>query len=321
MRVPPEMLRCLLLLLSAAAGAAKGCTAVQPAQCGTDWWDSCLKCGPKSDYDCEKCCPGCKPVVKAPNTYCDCSGPPAPPPGSDTWSNYKVAGMEVIAVTGGKNESYEKAVIMLHGGGGSGQDYVYNYNQGWMGNLSGLKYVFPTSAYPSHVWFHTYKRAGCGLADDCAYNVTSIREAASWVATLIEHEADLLGGDHAKIYLSGFSEGGQLTGYMQLAKLKYALGGTIIMDSFPLPPLFDWKDAATAKKSATYSGDDMAWMIWHGEADPIFPVNMTMTAWNDILNVLGVKSDVLKIEHTEPGMTHTLVKPEFDDLVQFVRGL
>ena len=77
---------------------------------------------------------------------------------------------------------------------------------------------------------------------------------------------------------------------MQLAKLKYALGGTIIMDSFPLPPLFDWKDAATAKKSATYSGDDMAWMIWHGEADPIFPVNMTMTAWNDILNVLGVKS-------------------------------
>ena len=84
-RVPPEMLRCLLLLLSAAAGAAKGCTAVQPAQCGTDWWDSCLKCGPKSDYDCEKCCPGCKPVVKAPNTYCDCSGPPAPPPASDTW--------------------------------------------------------------------------------------------------------------------------------------------------------------------------------------------------------------------------------------------
>ena len=62
-------------------------------------------------------------------------------------------------------------------------------------------------------------------------------------------------------------------------------------------------------------------MIWHGEADPIFPVNLTVTTWNDILDVLGVKADVLKIEHTEPGMTHTLVKPEFEDLVRFVRGL
>ena len=93
---------------------------------------------------------------------------------------------------------------------------------------------------------------------------------------------------------------------MQLAKLKYALGGTIIMDSFPLLPI-DWKDAATAKKSATYSGDDMAWMIWR-RADPIFPVNMTMTAWNDILNVLGVKSDVLKIEHTERDDAHREVR-------------
>ena len=37
------------------------------------------------------------------------------------------------------------------------QDHAYNREQGWMGNLSGLKYVFPTSAHPSHVWFHTYK--------------------------------------------------------------------------------------------------------------------------------------------------------------------
>ena len=61
-------------------------------------------------------------------------------------------------------------------------------------------------------------------------------------------------------------------------------------------------------------------MIWHGENDPIFPVNLTMSTWNGILDVLGVKSTVLKIEHTEPGMTHTLVKGEFDDLVRFVRG-
>ena len=142
----------------------------------------------------KECCPGCTPVDKPPYGHCDCSKgpPPGPPPGNDTWTNYSVGPLAVTAVTGGKDASaYDTAVVMLHGGGGSGTDWLYQYDAGWLGNLTGFKYVFPTSAYTSHVWFQTFKAPGCGLDDDCAYNKTSIAEAAGWVEALIEHEASL----------------------------------------------------------------------------------------------------------------------------------
>ena len=34
-------------------------------------------------------------------------------------------------------------------------------------------------------------------------------------------------------------QGAQLTSYMQIAKLDYALGGCVVMDGYPLPPLCD----------------------------------------------------------------------------------
>merc|ERR1712000_239862 len=97
---------------------------------------------------------------------------------------------------------------------------------------------------------------GCGLADDCAYDIPSIEDTASRVATLIEHEKSLVGGDASKVFLAGFSEGAQLTGYMQLAKLDFALGGTIVMDGYPIPPLCDMPGSAQgdAGKNATYYG-------------------------------------------------------------------
>ena len=60
------------------------------------------------------------------------------------------------------------------------------------------------------------------------------------------------------------TEGGQLTSYMQLAKLTYALGGAIVMDGFPLPPLVDMPGAphAAAKRNASYYGDDVRFMIY-----------------------------------------------------------
>ena len=75
----PMRLSSLLVWLSAAIVSGKGCTAVPKDKCGKDFDHSCLKCGTKSDYDCEQCCPGCTPVDKPPYKYCDCSK--GPPPG------------------------------------------------------------------------------------------------------------------------------------------------------------------------------------------------------------------------------------------------
>jgi len=226
-----------------------------------------------------------------------------------------------MSVTGGANKSsYDKVVIMLHGGGASGSEFRYNYDQGWFGDITGFKYVFPTSPISSHVWFNTYKN-GCGLKDDCAYDIPSIQSSATAVATLIEHEKGLVGGDASKVYLAGFSEGAQLTGYMQLAKLDFALGGTIVMDGYPLPPLCDMPghSQGDARKNATYYGTDMKWMIYWGAVDPIFPANESRSAWHGIFDALGVRS-TLKVDHLEPGMSHTLIKKEFDQLVTFVGG-
>eukprot|EP01052_Picozoa_sp_SAG31_P029997 SAG31_NODE_3037_length_4761_cov_2.884384_5_plen_73_part_00 len=51
-----------------------------------------------------------------------------------------------------------------------------------------------------------------------------------------------------------------MTGYMQLAHLDFALGGTIVMDGFPLPPLQDMPGhPLRARANATYYGHDMRW--------------------------------------------------------------
>merc|ERR550525_109827 len=60
-------------------------------------------------------------------------------------------------------------------------------------------------------------------------------------------------------------------------------------------------------------------MIWHGTADAIFPVNFTISTWRGIFDALGVRS-TLKVEHIEPGMTHTLIDSEFEQLVSFMGG-
>merc|ERR1712178_241225 len=63
----------------------------------------------------------------------------------------------------------------------------------------------------------------------------------------------------------------------------------------------------------------MKWAFFHGEVDPIFPSKLTQSTVNDIWNVLGIEN-TLKDFHIEPGMTHTIIKSEFDWLDKFVRG-
>ena len=41
--------------------------------------------------------------------------------------------------------------------------------------------------------------------------------------------------------------------------------------------------------------------------------------WNGIFAALGANSTI-KIEHREPGMTHTVIQPEVRQMVAFVRG-
>lgn len=318
-------MKSVVFALALDAAAANSCDGFKPdAASLACYFKGCAS--EDGSGNCKQCCEGCHlEDGGSKGIYCmEDKGPspgPSPTPGTDTWENYNVAGMDVSSVVGGHDSTnYDKVVILLHGGGGSGSDWQYQYNSGWLGDLSGMKYVFPTSSLSGHVWFNTYKN-GCGLKDDCAYDIPSIEQMGSAVAELIEHEKSLLGGDSSKVYLAGFSEGAQMTGYVQLAKLDYALGGTIVMDGYPIPPLCDMPghSQAEARANATYYGTDMNWMIYHGDADPIFPVGETMPAWRSIFDALGARS-TLKIDHVEQGMTHTVIQSEFDMMVNFIKG-
>jgi len=237
---------------------------------------------------------------------------PAPTPSTGSWANYKVAGMDVLSVTG--TGKVEKVIIMLHGGGGEGTDWKINYDQGWFGDTSGLKYVFPSS--PSKLWYGSTKQAGCGLCDECAYVAGTIEASATRIASLIQHEMPVVGNVTSKVYLAGFSQGAQLTAYMQIAKLDFPLGGTVVMDGYALPPVCS---SSQVKSKATYSGSDMKWFLYWGGADGIFPAAESLKAYHDMLGALNASS-TLKYEHTEPGMGHTLIEKEFVEMVKFIRA-
>lgn len=136
---------------------------------------------------------------------------------ADKWEDYDVNGMTCHSVTGGpwrKAAAYDKVVILLHGGGMSGMMWKKMiYDSKWLGDITGYKYVFPdaliadgdpSDPYTPRLWYQSYKN-GCGLNDECAYNMTTIYESADAVKAVIAHEQELVGGDPKKVFLGGFS--------------------------------------------------------------------------------------------------------------------
>ena len=86
--------------------------------------------------------------------------------------------MEVRSVIIGSSSTYEKTLILLHGGGGSNQEFISLYNTSMFANLTGFKMVFPSASLTGGVWYESFKN-GCGLNQDCAYNISSITDQAN----------------------------------------------------------------------------------------------------------------------------------------------
>ena len=68
-----------------------------------------------------------------------------------------------------------------------------------------------------------------------------------------------------------------MASYVQIAKMKEALGGVIVFNGYGLPPLtkMPTQTTAQAQAAATYYGTDMRWMIMSGALDEIFPGKQT----------------------------------------------
>ena len=112
-----------------------------------------------------------------------------------------------------------------------------------------------------------------------------------------------------------------MTTYMQIANLDYALGGTIVFDGYPLPPLvlMPNKTKEEARALATCTSCDMRWMFYHGDQDLVFNVNATKDEVNAIWEVLDIES-TLEIFHIECGMGHDVSKNGTSMMIEFING-
>ena len=234
------------------------------------------------------------------------------------WVESKVGDMTVWSNAPAK---YDKVVILLHGGGGSPEGWkgVYDYSNGdstktdskdgkdgkntgfSLGDTSKTKYVVPASTMSGGVWYTSTKKDGCTASDDCAYDLATISTSGDQIKAVIDNEKKLGSyTDSTKIYLGGYSQGSQMASYVQLNKMKEALGGVILFNGWPLPPTPKLADKTTAEAQAvaTYYGSDMRWMAMYGAHDPIFPGEESKKVLDKTMEKLGA-SKTIKISVVE----------------------
>jgi len=238
-----------------------------------------------------------------------------------SWVESKVGTMKVLSNTGGSS-TYDKVVILLHGGGSSAEEIKGYYDAGNFGVTTNIKYVAPESTHSGNVWFVSTKASGCGHSDACSYDTATIATSADQIKAVIDNEKTLKSWTNSdKIFLGGYSQGAQMASQVQLAKMTEKLGGVMVFCGAPLPPIanFPTKTTAEAQAAATYFGTDMRWMFMFGETDPIFEGEASKAIYTNLLTKLGAAATI-KINHIEVGWGHEVTSNGWANMVKFING-
>ena len=90
-------------------------------------------------------------------------------------------------------------------------------NYGFFGeDVTGIKWIFPTSSIAGGVWFTTYKSGGTdaegnaclhGHFNECSYDLSEVDQTGREIAAIIQNEVDN-GITATNIFISGYSQGG-----------------------------------------------------------------------------------------------------------------
>ena len=241
---------------------------------------------------------------------------------SITWTQYTVGRLNCYAGQAEGQTSYDKVVVYLHGGGGAGNPpYETTFLESDLfGDISGIKFVYPSSWRSGGIWYETYKN-GCSASEVCAHNESEVEESGSEVAALINYERNLKGWSNgANIYLAGYSQGARMVYQVQFGALTYALGGCFVMCGYPQIPLLGMENYSTSQAQAavSYYGTDMNWMMFHGEGDAIYPPEESKALYDSVYSKLGVSSTIVyDVENSGSG--HTLEPAYFYVWMNFVR--
>ncbi len=200
------------------------------------------------------------------------------------------------------------SVILLHGLGADGHDFVPVVQELGLPDTLPVRFVFPHAAlrpvtvnngYVMRAWYDIKEFTPAGRAD-----TAGLAESAHRVAAYIDQEQQR-GIEASRVVLAGFSQGGAVALY---AGLRYPqrLAGILAMSCYlPFP-----EKLATEKSTANA---DVPILLCHGRSDPVVPMTMGLEA-RDELQAHGYKPEWLDYP-----MEHSVCMEEIAEVARWLR--
>jgi phospholipase/carboxylesterase len=209
--------------------------------------------------------------------------------------------LETIEIESGSDPV--ASVIVLHGLGADGSDFVPLVDQLDLRHAGPVRFVFPNApvrpvtingGYRMRAWYDI-AQAGSGLVED----EPGLRESQRAVEEVIERERGR-GIAAARIVLAGFSQGCAMTLLTGLRHRERLAGLAGLSGYLPL--------AATTAAERSAANADVPVFLAHGREDPVVP-HQRGAASRDALLALGYP-----IEWHDYPMEHSVCIEEIADL-------
>ncbi len=201
------------------------------------------------------------------------------------------------------------SVILLHGLGADGWDFVPIAGELGLPDSLAVRFVFPhapmrpvtvNAGYVMRAWYDIREFTPDGRAD-----AEGLAESMRRVDACLAQEV-AKGVDASRIVLAGFSQGGAVA---LEAGLRYPqrLAGVMALSTYlPFPARL-----ATERSGANA---DVPILMCHGRLDPVVPIAMGLEA-RDALVTLGYA-----VEWREYPMQHEVCAPELTEVARWIRA-
>jgi phospholipase/carboxylesterase len=201
------------------------------------------------------------------------------------------------------------SVILLHGLGADGHDFVPIVGELGLPDTLPVRFVFPhapmrpvtvNNGFVMRAWYDIKSFTPAGRAD-----LAGTTESARRVAGYIVGETQQ-GITASRVVLAGFSQGGAVALY---AGLRYPerLAGILAMSCYlPFP------ETLAAEKSAANS--DVPILLCHGRSDPVVPIAMGLEAREEL------QAHGYSPEWRDYPMQHSVCLEEIADVARWLQG-
>jgi phospholipase/carboxylesterase len=201
------------------------------------------------------------------------------------------------------------SVVLLHGLGADGWDFVPIVDELRLPDSLPVRFVFPhapqrpvtvNNGYVMRAWYDIKSFTPEGRAD-----AAGVAESARRVDDYLRNET-ALGVPSARIVLAGFSQGGAVALH---AGLRYPerLAGLLALSCYlPFP--------STLAAGQSAANADLPILMCHGRMDPILPLGMGLEA-RDVLRASGYA-----VEWHEYPMQHEVCAQELAEVAKWLRG-